>query len=147
LYKIAGIAKEEKNCVGNTVSEPEKNTILVAVCGLHMRGYALEKQMLEYEAHFIREAYTAPRYRLFRLATSPEKPGLLKSNTREASIQLEIWEMPLMRFGDFVSTIPSPLSIGKIELLDGSEISGFVCEAYACESAENITSAGSWRNS
>jgi len=123
-----------------------KNSLLVAVCGLHMRGYPLEKQMLGYEAHFIREALTAPRYQLFRLATTPEKPGLLKSNTVGASIQLEIWEMPLTSFGNFVSTIPSPLGIGKIELLDGSEISGFVCEAYACESAENITAAGSWRN-
>ncbi|MHB8125199.1 MAG: allophanate hydrolase-related protein [Desulfitobacteriaceae bacterium] len=130
----------------NEVAKPKKNTVLVAVCGLHMRGYPLEKQMLEYEALFIREALTAPRYQLFRLATTPEKPGLLKSNTREASIQIEIWEMPLTKFGEFVSTIPSPLGIGKIELLDGTEIAGFICEAYACESAENITSAGSWRN-
>ena len=130
----------------SAVSKPENETVLVAVCGLHMRGYPLEKQMLEYEAHFICEALTAPKYQLFRLQTTPAKPGLLKSNTGKASIQLEIWEMPLTRFGDFVSTIPSPLGIGKIELLDGSEISGFVCEAYACESAENITFAGSWRN-
>ena len=130
----------------NAVSKPVENTILVAVCGLHMRGFPLEKQMLEYEAQFIREALTAPKYQLFRLATTPEKPGLLKSNCGGASIQIEIWEMPLNKFGDFVSKIPSPLGIGKIELFDGSEISGFVCEAYACESSENITTAGSWRN-
>ncbi|HEY8911545.1 MAG TPA: hypothetical protein VIM51_14930 [Desulfosporosinus sp.] len=127
-------------------SKLEKSTLLVAVCGLHMRGFPLEKQMLEYEAQFIREALTAPKYQLFRLATTPEKPGLLKSNSSGASIQIEIWEMPVNKFGDFVSKIPSPLGIGKIELLDGSEISGFVCEAYACESSENITTTGSWRN-
>jgi len=129
----------------NAVSKPVENTILVAVCGLHMRGYPLEQQMLEYGARFMNEALTAPCYQLFRLATTPEKPGLLKSKTNGASIQLEIWEIPLTRFGEFVSKIPSPLGIGKIELLDGSKISGFVCEAYACESAENITAAGSWR--
>lgn len=128
------------------ISKPEKNTVLVAVCGLHMRGFPLEKQMLEYGAHFIREALTAPKYLLFRLPTTPAKPGLLKGTTGAASIQIEIWDMPLTKFGEFVAAIPSPLGIGKIELLDGSEISGFVCEAYACENAENITSAGSWRN-
>lgn len=121
-------------------------SLLIAVCGLHMRGYSLEKQMLEHEAHFLRETLTAPNYQLFRLPTTPAKPGLLKRNTGGASIQLEIWEMPLTRFGAFVSAIQSPLSIGKIELLDGTEVSGFLCEAYACESTENITSAGSWHN-
>jgi allophanate hydrolase len=132
--------------MNNVILKLEKNTVLVAVCGLHMRGYPLEKQMLEYDAHFICEAITAPKYQLFRLPTTPAKPGLVKGTTGTASIQIEIWEMPLTKFGEFVSTIPSPLGIGKIELLDGSEISGFVCEAYASESAENITSAGSWRN-
>lgn len=132
--------------MNNVVPKPEKDTILVAVCGLHMRGYPLEKQMLEHDAHFIREAYTACKYELFRLPTTPTKPGLLKKNTGGASIQVEIWEMPLTQFGDFVAAIPSPLGFSKIEMLDGSEITGFVCEAYACAYAENITYAGSWRN-
>ncbi|MDR3587391.1 MAG: hypothetical protein P4L59_19050 [Desulfosporosinus sp.] len=131
----------------NTILRTETGTLLVAVCGLHMRGYPLEKQMLEHEAHFLRETLTAPNYQLFRLPTTPAKPGLLKGNTGGASIQIEIWEMPLTRFGAFVSAIPSPLCIGKIALLDGTEVSGFVCEAYACENSENITSAGSWHNS
>ncbi|MDR3602703.1 MAG: hypothetical protein P4L49_19870 [Desulfosporosinus sp.] len=128
----------------NKIFKTETGTLLIAVCGLHMRGYPLEKQMLEHEAHFLRETLTAPHYQLFRLPTLPAKPGLLKSNTGGASIQIELWGMPLTRFGDFVSAIPSPLGIGKIELLDGAEVSGFVCEAYACENAENITTAGSW---
>lgn len=132
--------------MNNENSQPKENTVWVAVCGLHMRGYPLEKQMLEYGAHFVREALTAPKYQLFRLPTSPAKPGLLKGGPDIASIQIEIWEMPLKKFGEFVAKIPSPLGIGKIELQDGSEVLGFLCEAYACESAENITSAGSWRN-
>lgn len=31
----------------NTIFKPEEETLLVAVCGLHMRGYPLEKQMLK----------------------------------------------------------------------------------------------------
>lgn len=132
--------------MNNENPQLKENTVLVAVCGLHMRGYPLEKQMLEYEAHFVREALTAPKYQLFELPTSPAKPGLLKGGTETASIQIEIWEMPLTKFGEFVAKIPSPLGIGKIELQDGAEVSGFLCEAYACESAKNITLAGSWHN-
>jgi allophanate hydrolase len=39
-------------------------TTLVAVCGLHMRGFPLEKMMRASGATFVREASTAPRYKL-----------------------------------------------------------------------------------
>ena len=121
-------------------------TTLVAVCGLHMRGFPLEKQMREHGAVFVREARTAPKYRLLRLPSEPAKPGLVKVNGRAGSIGLELWEMPLSEFGAFVAGIPSPLGIGKVELEDGSEVPGFLCEACAAESAEDITDRGSWRN-
>ncbi|WP_041444615.1 allophanate hydrolase-related protein [Syntrophobotulus glycolicus] len=126
--------------------EPKEGNIFVAVCGLHMRGLPLEKQMLEHEALFIRETSTASKYQLFKLPTNPAKPGLLKRSHGGASIQVEIWEMPHTQFGSFVDAIPAPLGFGKIELSDGSEVSGFLCEAYACADAEDITAAGGWRN-
>jgi len=119
---------------------------LVAVCGLHMRGFPLEKQMLEHGAVFVREARTAPKYRLLRLPTEPAKPGLVKVNGSAGSIGLELWEMPLSEFGAFVAKIPAPLGIGKVELEDGTEVPGFLCEAFAAEAAEDITDRGSWRN-
>ena len=39
-----------------------------------------------------------------------------------------------------------PRWIGKIELVDGRLVSGFVCESYAVEDALDLTSAGGWRN-
>ena len=54
--------------------------------------------------------------------------------------------MPLSSFGVFAASIPAPLGIGKVELQDGSEVPGFICEAYAAADAENITALGSWRN-
>jgi allophanate hydrolase len=118
----------------------------VAVCGLHMRGYPLEKQMLEIGAKFVREAITAAKYQLVKLHTVPAKPGLIKKQAAGSSIHLEIWEMPVDRFGSFVASIPAPLGIGKIELQDGSEVTGFVCEAYAALGAEDISAFGGWRN-
>jgi allophanate hydrolase len=120
--------------------------ITVAVCGLHMRGYPLEKQMLALRARFVREASSAPRYRLVKLPTSPAKPGMIKQAQGGATVALELWEMPLAAFGALTSSIPAPLGIGKVELMDGSEVSGFVCEAYAAEEAEDITAYGGWRN-
>ena len=123
----------------------KEETTEIAVCGLHMRGFPLEKQMLEHGAAFVREAKTAPAYQFIKLNTSPEKPGLIKKTRGGTVIELELWEMPLSSYGDFVSLIPAPLGIGTIDLEDGSQVQGFICEAYAAEDADDITSLGSWR--
>ncbi|WP_281888462.1 allophanate hydrolase [Paenibacillus sp. YYML68] len=121
-------------------------TTLVAVCGLHMRGFPLEQQMLGCGARFVSEALTAATYKLVKLSTVPAKPGLVKLAAGGAAIQLELWAMPLTSFGGFAAGIPAPLGIGKVELADGREVSGFVCEAYAAESAEDISAFGGWRS-
>ncbi|WP_100406170.1 allophanate hydrolase-related protein [Bacillus solitudinis] len=53
--------------------------------------------------------------------------------------------MSVSQFGVFAASISAPLGIGKVEL-DGSEVPGFVCEAYAAENAEDITASGGWKN-
>ncbi|KQX56886.1 allophanate hydrolase [Paenibacillus sp. Root444D2] len=135
---VAGSAAEE-------VAVAAAPTTLVAVCGLHMRGYPLEKQMLGCGARFIREDETAAKYSLVKLPTTPAKPGLVKQQQGGAAILLEVWEMPLEAFGGFAAAIPAPLGIGKVELRDGTEVPGFVCEAYAAAGAEDVTALRSWR--
>ncbi|GMK44254.1 allophanate hydrolase [Paenibacillus glycanilyticus] len=126
-------------------SVTEQAMVPVAVCGLHMRGFPLEKQMLEHGAHFVREAATAAKYQMIKLPTVPAKPGLIKKGNGGHSIQLEVWEMPKGAFGAFTALIPAPLGIGKVELEDGTEIPGFICEGYAEQIAEDITVSGGWR--
>jgi allophanate hydrolase len=70
---------------------------------------------------------------------------LLRVTDNGCSIEVEIWKMPMERFGDFVAGIPAPLSFGKIELKDGEKTEGFLCEAYACRGAEDISRFGGWR--
>jgi allophanate hydrolase len=123
-------------------SEP---ATLVAVCGLHMRGLPLEKQLRECGARFVREDRSAAKYQLVKLPTVPAKPGMIKQQAGGAAIELEIWEMPVHAFGAFAASIPAPLGIGKVELQDGLEVPGFVCEAYAAADAEDITAFGGWR--
>ena len=78
-------------------------------------------------------AATAPHYRLYALAgAQPPKPGLLRvARGTGAAIELEVWALPAEAFGRFVAAVPSPLSIGKIELADKREVSGFLVEAQA----------------
>jgi allophanate hydrolase len=143
------IVGAERLFAGETVPIPtvsEADTTLVAVCGLHMRGLPLEQQMNACGADFVRETVSAAKYRLVKLPTTPAKPGMIKLSEGGASIRLEIWRMPLSAFGRFAASIPAPLGIGKVELDDGSEVPGFVCEAYASTDAEDITSAGGWRS-
>ena len=118
----------------------------MAVCGLHMRGMVLEPQMTGLGAIFVEEAVTAPKYQLFQLPTAPPKPGLVRVREGGSSMALELWEMSADAFGIFTASIPAPLGIGKIELVDGRLVSGFVCESYAVEDALDLTSAGGWRN-
>jgi allophanate hydrolase len=126
-------------------TETMKTTTLVAVCGLHMRGFPLEKQMAEHQATFVRVAKTAPTYKLMKLNTVPEKPGLIHSNKEGASIELELWEMPISEFGKFTLLIPAPLSMGKVQLEDGTMVPGFVCGSIGEEIGEDISHLGGWR--
>jgi allophanate hydrolase len=118
-------------------------SIELAVCGLHMRGFLLEKQLLDCGASFLRTDRTAPCYRLLRLGTLPPKPGLIRSDPG-SSIELEVWRIPLHRLGDLIRQVPAPLGLGKIQLQGGSEVTGFICEPYAELDGEDISRFGGW---
>jgi allophanate hydrolase len=75
----------------------------------------------------------------------PERPGLVRVNKAGLAIALEVWQMPVENFGRFVAGIPSPLAIGTLTLADGSQVQGFLCEAYATYSALDISALGGWR--
>ncbi len=62
-----------------------------------------------------------------------------------AAIEVEVWDVPADAFGSFVAAVPAPLAIGKLELADGSWVSGFVCEPVGLDGAEDITRFGGWR--
>lgn len=115
------------------------------VVGAHMRGMALAPQMAAHGARFLREAATAPRYRLKALSGTPARPGLVRVAEGGAKIAAEVWAMPLDRLGAFLAGIPAPLGLGRVTLEDGVEVIGFLGEAAACELAQDITAHGGWR--
>lgn len=129
-----------------TTATPEDSTVKVAVVGAHLSGQPLNWQLTQRGGKQIRATHTAAHYRLYALAhTAPPKPGLMRVAEGGKAIEVEVWSLPLSRYGSFVAEIPGPLGIGTLELDDGERVQGFVCEPYALAGALDITAYGGWR--
>ena len=128
------------------VSLPD-DYVAVAVCGAHMSGLPLNHQLTQRNAFLLSASRTAPVYRFFALPGGPpQRPGLIRVANGGAAVDVEVWAVPQQHFGSFVAGIPSPLGIGKIELANGTSVSGFLCESWAIDGAQEITTLGGWRS-
>jgi allophanate hydrolase len=123
--------------------ENRDGTLDLAVCGAHMTGLPLNTQLTQRGGSFVRETKTAPIYRMFAL--DEKRPGLVRVKEGGAAISLEIWRIPATEAGSFLSLIPSPLGLGRVQLEDGTDVCGFVCEACATTDKPEITNHGGWR--
>ncbi|MDA7419026.1 allophanate hydrolase [Xenophilus arseniciresistens] len=121
--------------------------VQVAVVGAHLSGMPLNSQLLERGGRLLRSTRTTADYRLHALpGTTPPKPGLVRVAAGEgAAIEVEVWSLPVGRYGSFVALIPAPLGIGTLSLADGSAVQGFLCEASALAGAQDISHHGGWR--
>ena len=126
-------------------SAPAKGCVRVAVVGAHLTDMPLNFQLTTRDAVFVEQTLTESDYRLYALpGTVPPKPGLAKADSGQ-SIIVELWDVPVARFGEFVAEIPAPLGIGNLTLIDGRSVKGFICEPWALADALDITSFGGWR--
>jgi allophanate hydrolase len=119
-------------------------SVPLAVVGAHLSGQPLNHQLVDRGGRLIAATTTAPAYRLFALDTIPAKPGLVRVADGGAPIKAEVWELPTTGFGDFVASVPAPMTIGKVLLADGSEVPGFLCEPAALDGVRDITASGGW---
>ena len=149
LQRMSGV-----ECVGGNAPDASNgraaanDRIRVAVCGAHMQGLPLNRDLLRRGARLVEATQTAPHYRLSALAATPDgtrRPGMWRVPDGGAAIAVEVWEMPSLELGSFIATIPSPLGLGKVELADGTWVTGFVCEPYGVESGVDISEFGGWR--
>jgi allophanate hydrolase len=126
---------------------PIEPSVCVAVVGAHLSGMPLNGQLTERGAQRQCVTRTAKCYRLFALPeSSPPKPGLLRVAPDQGhAIEVEVWRMPVSAYGSFVALIPPPLGIGTLELEDGQQVQGFVCEPQALAAAQDISAFGGWR--
>ena len=126
---------------------PAEGEIPIAVVGAHLSGMPLNGELRAAGGRLIERTATAPHYRLYALAgTRPPKPGLLRvQKGAGAAIEVEVWALSEAAFGRFVAAVPSPLSIGTLELDSGRSVKGFLVEAEAVAGARDISSFGGWR--
>ncbi|MEV2242039.1 allophanate hydrolase [Micromonospora sp. NPDC049891] len=124
--------------------------VLIAVVGRHLAGESRNAELTERGGTFAGAARTAPRYRLYRLETPDGDglPGLVRVAPTDPDghpIEVELWRLPVTAVGELLAGVPAPLSLGWVRLHDGRDVLGFLCEAYATGSAEDISAAGGWR--
>jgi len=115
----------------------------IVVCGAHMTGLPLNGQLTSRGGELIRIAATAPEYRM--VALDEKRPGMVRVGDGGAALHVEVWSLPRHAVGDFLDEIPSPLGLGRVQLDDGSEVCGFLCESVAMDGKIDITEFGGWR--
>lgn len=127
-----------------------KKTVQLAVVGAHLKGFQLHWQLEKVNATLVEETTTSPNYKLYSLPkTGPvAKPGLRRVAEFGSKIALEVYEIPLELFGQFVSYVPEPLGIGSVELASGKWIKSFICEeaGYLAPGTKDITEYGGWKS-
>ena len=124
---------------------PKNNTTFVAVCGLHMKEFPLNRQLTDLGATYVKTVNTAPVYKLYALPTFPEKPGMVKVEHGGTKIEVEVWEVAYESLGKFLTMIPSPLGLGQIILEDETTVTGFICEPYIINHSYDISCHNGWR--
>lgn len=120
-----------------------KTAVYLAVNGTLMRGLALNSNMQQVGAVFVREAWTEPTYRLWSIAD--RHPAMLRVESGGAAIAVEIWAVPAAGIATLLQLEPPGLCIGKVRLADGQEVLGVLGEAILCEGQREITAWGGWR--
>ncbi|WP_405935656.1 allophanate hydrolase [Streptomyces sp. NBC_00726] len=120
--------------------------VALAVFGAHLTGQPLNHQLTDSGARYAGEVTTAAAYRLTALATTPPEPGLVRVEPEAgAAIPGERWILAPGALGRFLAALPAPLSLGRVELDDGSWVLGFQCDPHAAAGGTDITEHGGWR--
>jgi len=118
----------------------------LVVCGAHLDGLALNWQLKRRGATLVDTTHSSPDYQLYALAGGPPfRPGMVRVKDGGVAIAVEVWELPSSELGSFLTGIPAPLGLGKVQLADGRWESGFICEGYGLEGAVDISHFGGWR--
>lgn len=150
-YALIDFAERVDVVVDYSATDPEPvpdniGTDLFVV-GEHMRGLSLNRQLTDLGARFVGEVVTAPSYSLVRLDTNPAKPTIVRraSGKGGRSIQGELWRMPVQSMTHLLESLPHPMTLGPVDLLNGNTVVGFSADAMVFEESEDISSYSGWR--
>ena len=117
--------------------------ISLAVNGTLMRGLELNANMTGAGAIFVREATTAPAYRLWSI--NDRHPAMIRVASGGVPVAVEVWAVPPEGLAKILLQEPPGLCIGKVRLADGEEVLGVLGEPLLCEGQREITQHGGWR--
>ncbi|GAB6916007.1 allophanate hydrolase [Streptomyces drozdowiczii] len=118
----------------------------LAVFGAHLSGQPLNHQLTDSGARYAGEVTTTAAYRLTALGTTPPKPGLVRVGPGGgAPIGGERWTLSPAALGRFLAALPAPMSLGRVELAEGSWVLGFQCDPDSAAGGTDITEHGGWR--
>ncbi len=117
--------------------------VRLAVNGTLMRGLELNGNLLDAGATFVREAATAPTYRLWSI--DDRHPAMLRVASGGTAVAVEVWAVPPEGLARVLLQEPPGLCIGKVRLADGEEVLGVLGEPILCQGQREITSYGGWR--
>ena len=123
------------------------DSVKLAVNGTLMRGLPLEKNLLDAGAFFLREAATAPCYRLWSI--NDNNPAMLRvdpADPQAVSVAVEVWQVPAARLASVLMKEPEGLSVGKVTLSDGEVVLGVIGEPELVRGQQEISSYGGWRS-
>ncbi|ODQ68343.1 urea amidolyase [Nadsonia fulvescens var. elongata DSM 6958] len=143
------VAEGDKLPSSATTSSNVATHIPLAVVGAHLSGMALNWQLHQVKATLAEKTTTSPDYNLFALPTNGgiAKPGLKRVESGGSAIAIEIWNVPIANFGEFMAMVPHPLGIGSVQTLTSDWVKGFICEEIGYQTgASDITEFGGWRN-
>src|SRR2546426_12721644 len=87
-----------------------------------MRGLELNGNLVAAGARFVREATTAPQYRLWSIGD--RHPAMIRVTEGGAAIAVEVWDVPAPGLAQVLLQEPRGLCIGKVRLADGPEAPG-----------------------
>lgn len=123
------------------------DSVKLAVNGTLMRGLPLEKNLLDAGAFFLREAATAPCYRLWSI--NDNNPAMLRvdpADPQAVSVAVEVWQVPAAGLASVLMKEPEGLSVGKVALSDGEVVLGVIGEPELVRGQKEISSYGGWRS-
>lgn len=141
LLRLAAVYSGDSDLVPSSVPNPSA----VAVAGAHLRGQPLHHQLTRGGARLLARTTTAPAYRFVALdGPGAAKPALVPSK-KGVGVEVEVYELP----GTYVQVLrdatADPLTIGPVELADGSRVDGYRTTTDDMPLGREISSFGSWR--
>ncbi|SHH11112.1 allophanate hydrolase [Cognatishimia maritima] len=118
----------------------------IVVVGAHLEGMSLNKGLTSRGAVFVSAEKTAREYRFYVLSDEKRPALVYEPGFDGPGIDCEIWRIPKVNIGDFLTTIDPPLGLGSVKLSTGVFRNGFIAEYQAIKGAKDITEFGGWRS-